>query len=113
MVVGILGGGQLARMLALAGHPMGIRTLVLDPADDACAAPVTSHLHGAFDDEALLDRLAEACDVVTYEFENVPLESLRYLSRKVPVYPPVSALEATQAGFEAPAIGRRTGLTWA
>ena len=55
MVVGILGGGQLARMLALAGHPMGIRTLVLDPADDACAAPVASHLHGAFDDEALLD----------------------------------------------------------
>jgi 5-(carboxyamino)imidazole ribonucleotide synthase len=110
MVVGILGGGQLARMLALAGHPMGIRTLVLDPADDACAAPVASHLHGAFDDEALLDRLAEACDVVTYEFENVPLESLRYLSRKVPVYPPVSALEATQDRLEEKNLFRELGI---
>ena len=110
MVVGILGGGQLARMLALAGHPMGIRTLVLDPADDACAAPVASHLHGAFDDEALLDRLAEACDVVTYEFENVPLESLRYLSRKVPVYPPVSALEATQDRLNEKNLFRELGI---
>ena len=59
MVVGILGGGQLARMLALAAHPMGIRTVVLDPAGDACAGLVTNHLHGAFDDAALLDRILD------------------------------------------------------
>jgi 5-(carboxyamino)imidazole ribonucleotide synthase len=110
MVVGILGGGQLARMLALAGHPMGIRTIVLDPAGDACAAPVATHLHGAFDDRALLDRLADACDVVTYEFENVPLESLRCLSEKVAVYPPVSALKATQDRLEEKKLFRELGI---
>jgi 5-(carboxyamino)imidazole ribonucleotide synthase len=110
MVVGICGGGQLARMLALAAHPMGIRTLVLDPAGDACAALVTNHLHGAFDDEALLDELADASDVVTYEFENVPLDSVRYLARKVPVYPPVSALEATQDRLEEKNLFRELGI---
>jgi 5-(carboxyamino)imidazole ribonucleotide synthase len=110
MVVGILGGGQLARMLALAGHPMGIRSVVLDPADDACSAPVAHHLHGAFDNRELLDKLAGLVDVVTYEFENVPLESLRYLSSKVPVYPPVSALEATQDRLDEKNLFRELGI---
>jgi 5-(carboxyamino)imidazole ribonucleotide synthase len=110
MVIGILGGGQLARMLALAGHPMGIRTLALDPAEDACSAPVTEHLCGAYDDQALLDRLAGASDVITYEFENVPIESLRYLSRTTPVYPPVEALEATQDRLDEKSLFRRIGI---
>ena len=110
MVVGILGGGQLARMLALAGHPMGIRCMVLDPADDACSAPVAMHLHGAFDDRALLDKLAASVDVITYEFENVPLESLRYLSSKVPVYPPLTALEATQDRLNEKNLFRELGI---
>ncbi|MGD8678595.1 MAG: 5-(carboxyamino)imidazole ribonucleotide synthase, partial [Chromatiales bacterium] len=110
MVVGILGGGQLARMLALAGHPMGIRCLVLDPADDACSAPVARHLHGAFDDRALLDELADSADVITYEFENVPLESLRYLSSRVPVYPPLTALEATQDRLNEKNLFRELGI---
>jgi 5-(carboxyamino)imidazole ribonucleotide synthase len=110
MVVGILGGGQLARMLALAGHPMGIRCMVLDPADDACSAPVAMHLHGAFDDRTLLDKLATSVDVITYEFENVPLESLRYLSSKVPVYPPLTALEATQDRLDEKNLFRELGI---
>ena len=110
MVVGILGGGQLARMLALAGHSMGIRCVVLDPADDACSAPVACHLHGAYDDRELLDKLADSVDVVTYEFENVPLESLRYLSSRVPVYPPLSALEATQDRLDEKNLFRDLGI---
>ena len=85
--VGVLGAGQLARMMALAGMPLGIRFVFLDPTPDACAAPLGEHLCGEYDDPALLDRLAELSDVVTYEFENVPSESLSRLEDKVPVYP--------------------------
>jgi len=92
MIVGILGGGQLARMLALAGIPLGLRFVFLDPAEDACAATLGEHLCGAYDDEALLARMAEKCDVVTYEFENVPESSIEYLSQRVPVYPGALAL---------------------
>ena len=92
MIVGIVGGGQLARMLALAGLPLGLRFIFLDPAEDACAAPLGEHLHGAYDDPRLLDRLARASDVVTYEFENVPETSIEYLARRVPVHPAARAL---------------------
>lgn len=92
MIVGIIGGGQLARMLALAGIPLGLRFVFLDPAEDACAAPLGDHLCGAYDDPALLTQLAETCDVVTYEFENVPESSIEFLSPRVPVYPGAQAL---------------------
>lgn len=96
MVVGILGGGQLARMLALAGHPLGLKFLVLDPAADVCAAPVAEQLQGAYDDEAMLARLAEKADIVSYEFENVPAAAVEFLADKVPVYPPQQALATAQ-----------------
>lgn len=94
MKVGILGGGQLARMLALAGHPLGLRFAVIDPAPDACAFAVAEPLCGAWNDRELLDRLARWADVVTCEFENVPVESLRYLAERVPTYPPPEAQAA-------------------
>lgn len=96
MRVGILGGGQLGRMLALAGHPLGVRCTVLDPAADPCAAQVCPHVRGEFDDFQALYRLAQVADVVTYEFENVPVESARWLAERVPVYPPPRALEVSQ-----------------
>ena len=92
MIVGIVGGGQLARMMALAGIPLGLRFVFLDPAEDACAAQLGEQLCGAYDDEALLTRLAEMSDVVTYEFENVPETSIEFLSSRVPVYPDALAL---------------------
>lgn len=95
MIVGILGGGQLARMLALAGHPLGIRCIVIDPAEDACARDVATHWVGAYDDTALLERLAREAEVVTYEFENVALSSVRYLSERLRVHPSQRALEAS------------------
>jgi 5-(carboxyamino)imidazole ribonucleotide synthase len=96
MRVGILGGGQLGRMLALAGYPLDIRCTVLDPSADPCAASVCPHLRGEFDDYRSLYELARQSDVVTFEFENVPVESVRWLAERVPVYPPPRALEVSQ-----------------
>ncbi|MCH9026541.1 MAG: 5-(carboxyamino)imidazole ribonucleotide synthase [Proteobacteria bacterium] len=92
MKIGILGGGQLARMLALAGYPLGLEFVFLCPSADACATPMGEHLCAAFDDKAALKRLAEKADTITYEFENVPAGSVEYLNGKLPVYPPPLAL---------------------
>jgi 5-(carboxyamino)imidazole ribonucleotide synthase len=94
--VGILGGGQLARMLALAGAPLGVRCRVLDPDADPPAAVAAALVQGAYADATALDRLAHGADVVTYEFENVPVASARHLARSVPVRPAPEALEVAQ-----------------
>ncbi len=96
MVVGVLGGGQLARMLALDGYPLGLEFVVLDPAEGVCSASVSDQLQGDYDDEMLLAELANKADVVTYEFENVPAAAVEFLSGKVPVYPPPQALATAQ-----------------
>ena len=87
MKVGIVGAGQLARMIALSGYPLGMEFLFLDPSADACAAPLGELLLGDYDDPALLKRLADEADVVSYEFENVPAASIAYLEDHCPVYP--------------------------
>ncbi|MBE0511203.1 MAG: 5-(carboxyamino)imidazole ribonucleotide synthase [Chromatiales bacterium] len=87
MKIGIVGAGQLARMIALAGYPLEMQFLFLDPSADACAAPLGELLLGDYDDPALLQRLAAEADVVTYEFENVPPASIAYLEGHCPVYP--------------------------
>lgn len=92
MVIGIVGGGQLARMMALAGIPLGMRFIFLDPAEDACAAVLGEHLCGQYDDEVLLNELAERADVVTYEFENVPASAIATLAKKIDVFPSEQAL---------------------
>ena len=91
-LVGCIGGGQLGRMLALAGAPLDVRFRFLDPAPDACAGDVGELLVGPYDDEGLLDRLAEGTDAVTYEFENVPVEA----ARRVQAIPDAHALERGQ-----------------
>ncbi|MEH6823574.1 MAG: ATP-grasp domain-containing protein [Motiliproteus sp.] len=96
MKVSILGGGQLARMLALAGHPMGLDFLFLDPSADACAAAVGKHLQGAYDDSELLKQMAKQAGVVTFEFENVPATSIERLAANAPTYPPARALSVAQ-----------------
>ncbi len=92
MRIGILGGGQLARMLALAGYPLGLEFSVLEPAADACALPLTRPVRSAYDDPAGLTQLAEACDRVTYEFENVPADAVAWLEQRVEVRPSPAAL---------------------
>jgi 5-(carboxyamino)imidazole ribonucleotide synthase len=71
--VGCIGGGQLGRMLALGGIPLGLSFRFLDPSPDACAAEVGELVVAAYDDPGGLDRLADGAAVVTYEFENVPV----------------------------------------
>ena len=96
MRIGVLGGGQLARMLALAGYPLGQEFVVLDPDEEACAGSVSHLIVSAYDDPAGLAELAARCDLVTLDFENVPVATLRNLSRQVPVLPGEAALEAAQ-----------------
>ncbi len=99
MIVGILGGGQLARMMALAGYPLGLDFVVLEPNGDACAAPVADQIEGAYDDTEALAELARRADVITYEFENVPAASVKFLREhadEVTVFPPPQALAVAQ-----------------
>lgn len=101
MKIGILGGGQLARMMALAGTPLGLRFACYDPTADCCAASVSQHFMGDYDDKALLARFADDVDIITYEFENVPAETARFLNtlmlqKDSGVFPGEKALYVTQ-----------------
>ena len=95
-LVGIVGGGQLGMMLAEAGARIGIDSLTLDPAPDSPASRVAPAIVGDYDDETALAELAAAADVVTYEFENVPVASARFLAERVRVFPPPESLEFAQ-----------------
>jgi 5-(carboxyamino)imidazole ribonucleotide synthase len=94
--VGILGGGQLARMLALSGAPLGLRFLVMDTEADACAGQFAPLLVGDYRDEAALAEFASKVDVATFDFENVPAESAEWLAARVPVFPNPRALAVAQ-----------------
>jgi len=94
--IGVLGAGQLGRMLALAGYPLGFEFRFYDSAPDAPAGQVAPLVVGAFDDREALDRFASGLDVATYEFENVPVVSAEHLSQHVHVYPHFRALECSQ-----------------
>ena len=94
--VGILGGGQLARMLALSGAPLGLRFLVMDTEADACAGQFAPLLVGDYRDETALAEFASRVDVATFDFENVPAESAEWLAARVPVFPNPRALAVAQ-----------------
>jgi 5-(carboxyamino)imidazole ribonucleotide synthase len=95
--IGIIGGGQLGRMLAMAAARLGYRTVVLEPQPDCPAAQVANRqIAAAYDDTAALAELAAVSAVVTYEFENVPVAAASALAVTVPVYPPARALEVAQ-----------------
>jgi 5-(carboxyamino)imidazole ribonucleotide synthase len=106
LIVGIIGGGQLGRMLALAGIPLGLSFRFLDPSPDAPAGEVGELLVGAYDEPGLLDRLADGAAVVTYEFENVPVEA----ARRVAAVPDAAALEASQDRLVEKQLFRRLGI---
>lgn len=95
--IGIIGGGQLGRMLAMAAARLNFRTIILEPQADCPAAQVANaQIVANYDDPAALEKLAASCDVVTYEFENVPVAAVERLSASRPVYPPAKALEVAQ-----------------
>ncbi|MGH7481072.1 MAG: 5-(carboxyamino)imidazole ribonucleotide synthase [Longimicrobiales bacterium] len=96
MSIGILGAGQLGRMLALAGHPLGFEFKSLAPDPDAPADAVSDLIVADYEDQAALDRFARGLDVVTSEFENVPVATVRRLAERTRVAPPAAALETAQ-----------------
>ncbi|MBK9925276.1 MAG: 5-(carboxyamino)imidazole ribonucleotide synthase [Anaerolineales bacterium] len=98
-MIGILGAGQLGRMLALAGYPLGHRFRFLDPASDSPAGLLADHLALDYADTSAREQFANGLDVITYEFENVPVDAARHLEKFVPVYPPSIALEKAQDRF--------------
>ena len=96
MTVGIVGAGQLGRMLALAGYPLGVDFLFLDPAADAPAGRIAPLIQGAFTDRQLLEKLARQSEVVTFDWENASVEALRALRGEARIAPPIQALAAAQ-----------------
>lgn len=109
-VLGVLGGGQLARMLALAAAPLGVKTLVVDGAADACAGQVAPLVVAGWDDREALAEFARTVDVVTFDFENVPAETAQWLAGQVPVYPNPGALAVAQDRLTEKTLFRECGL---
>jgi len=96
MTVGIVGAGQLGRMLALAGYPLGLDCLFLDPSHRAPGGQVAPQIEGAFADRRLLARLARESEVLTFDWENISVEALRKLPKTTRICPPIAALAASQ-----------------
>jgi len=109
-VVGILGGGQLARMLALAAAPLGVNSLVVDGSADACAGQVAPLVVADWTDHAALEAFAAKVDVVTFDFENVPAETARRLAERVAVFPAPQALAVAQDRLAEKTLFRACGL---
>ena len=109
-VLGVLGGGQLARMLALAAAPLGVKTLAVDSSADACAGQVAPLVVADWTDYAALGAFAARVDVVTFDFENVPAETAHWLAERVAVFPAPQALAVAQDRLAEKTLFRECGL---
>ena len=110
--IGILGGGQLGRMLSVAASRLGFKTCIFEPAGDCPASHVANfHLKADYDDTAALTRFAESCDVVTYEFENIPTAALDAIETLRPIHPPRAALATSQDRLTEKTFLQSLGLT--
>jgi 5-(carboxyamino)imidazole ribonucleotide synthase len=110
MTIGILGGGQLGYMLALAGYPLGLRFRFLDPSPEAPVGRIAHRVTAEYTDEQALQRFAQGLEVVTYEFENVPVEAVRILAERTAVYPPIEALEEAQDRLREKSLFKKLGI---
>jgi len=108
--LGILGGGQLARMLALAGAPLGVRFLIVDNVADACAGQVAPMLTADWRDFAALEKFAARIDVATFDFENVPADTAHWLTDHTQVSPNPRALALAQDRLAEKSMFRELGL---
>jgi 5-(carboxyamino)imidazole ribonucleotide synthase len=108
--VGIVGAGQLGRMLALAGYPLGIDCTLLDPSREAPGAQVASSVLGALDDPRALAKLADEVDVVTLEIENVAVTALESLDGRIEVFPPPASVAAAQDRLAEKKLFRSLGI---
>ncbi|HXJ15172.1 MAG TPA: 5-(carboxyamino)imidazole ribonucleotide synthase [Candidatus Limnocylindrales bacterium] len=107
MTIGILGGGQLGYMLALAGYPLGLHFRFLDPSPEAPVGRIANRVTADFNDEPALEKFSHGLQVVTYEFENVPVAAAKFLGKRVPVYPAAAALEEAQDRLREKRLFRR------
>lgn len=110
MTVGVLGAGQLGRMMALSGYPLGQEFLFLDREPGTPGHQVAPSLFGPFTDPALLDELARRCEVVTFDWENVPAESLERLASRTRIAPPRAALATAQDRLAEKALFAKLGI---
>jgi 5-(carboxyamino)imidazole ribonucleotide synthase len=113
VTIGILGGGQLGYMLALAGYPLGLHFRFLDPSPEAPVGRIAQRVTAEYTDQAALEKFASGLELVTYEFENVPVEAANFLAERVPVYPPPAALEAAQDRLAEKNLFRKLGVATA
>ena len=110
MTIGILGGGQLGYMLALAGYPLGLHFRFFDPSPEAPVGRIASRVTAEFSDESALEKFTNGLELVTYEFENVPVAAARFLAERVPVFPPPDALEAAQDRLREKQLFEKLGI---
>ena len=109
-VLGVLGGGQLGRMLALAGARLGVRTRVFDPSPEACAGDVAELVAGDYADEEALARFCDGLDGATIEFENVPIEAARFVADRVGLAPAVESIAFSQDRLAERELLQRVGF---
>lgn len=110
MTIGILGGGQLGYMLALAGYPLGLHFRFLDPSPEAPVGRLAHRVTAEYLDEQALEKFAHGLEVVTYEFENVPVRAARFLAERAPVFPPIAALEEAQNRLREKRLFQKLGI---
>ncbi|HWU68908.1 MAG TPA: 5-(carboxyamino)imidazole ribonucleotide synthase [Stenotrophobium sp.] len=110
MKIGILGAGQLGRMLALAGYPLGLDFVFLDPAEEACAAALGTRIKADYTDEQALAGFCAAADIATYEFENVPARTAEFVAARRPLLPGAAALSASQDRLTEKQLFDRLGI---
>jgi len=96
MRIGIIGAGQLGQMLGFAARKLDLECRFLDPAPSPPVAALGEVIQRPFDDDAALHNLAAGCDVITYEFENVPVAALERIAGDVAIHPPIDALRQAQ-----------------
>lgn len=109
--IGILGGGQLGRMLSIAASRLGFTTCIFEPGADCPASHVAkTHIQAPYSDHDALRAFAKMCDVITYEFENIPAEALDVIEALVPIHPNREALATSQDRFLEKNFLTRIGL---
>jgi 5-(carboxyamino)imidazole ribonucleotide synthase len=113
MKLGILGGGQLGRMMALAAAPLGIHCRVWEPEASACARHYAEHLQKKYDDDAARESFLEGLNACTYEFENLPAHLIEALQSRIALNPPALAISTSQDRLQEKAFFRKLGIATA
>lgn len=110
MRIGVIGGGQLGRMMAQAGLPLDIQLSFLDPSADACAAHFGTLIQGNYDESQAIDQLTDSVERVTFEFESVPAQTVAHIAQHLPVYPSAQALATARDRWLEKSLFQQLGI---